>query len=237
MFYPIFPLHTIFEVLAFYFAIAYYFKLRKSEKDIFTDSQRLSLIVGAAIGALIGSRLLANIEHLNTILANPDWILITQSKTIVGGLLGGLIGTEIAKKILKITKSSGDMLTFPIILGIMIGRIGCFLTGVNDETVGLPSNLPWALDQGDGILRHPTSIYEIIFLGIIWITLKFIKGKYKPRNGDIFKFFMIAYLGWRLLVDFIKPIEPILMGLSAIQIACVIFLIYYGLIFAKRLIK
>ena len=59
-----------------------------------------------------------------------------NSKTIMGGLFGGLLGVEIAKKIINESSSSGDLFTFPLIFGIFIGRIGCFLSGVNEFTYG-----------------------------------------------------------------------------------------------------
>ncbi len=47
------------------------------------------------------------------------------------------------------------------------------------------------------------------------------------RNGDLFKGFMVGYLGFRLLIDFIKP-GGALAGLTGIQWACVAMLIYYA---------
>jgi hypothetical protein len=38
---------------------------------------------------------------------------------------------------------------------------------------------------------------------------------------------MVAYLGFRLLIDFIKPDFHPMLGLSAIQIACLLGLLYY----------
>lgn len=38
---------------------------------------------------------------------------------------------------------------------------------------------------------------------------------------------MVAYLGWRLAIDFLKP-EVRIAGLGGIQWACVAMLIYYG---------
>ena len=54
----------------------------------------------------------------------------------MGGLFGGLLGVELAKKIIGEKQSSGDLFVFPIILGIFIGRIGCFLSGINEFTYG-----------------------------------------------------------------------------------------------------
>src|SRR5271155_1112904 len=85
-------------------------------------------------------------------------------KTIVGGLLGGWMGIELAKKIMGVTISTGDVCVYPILLGMCIGRVGCFLTGLSDNTCGVRTTLPWGVDYGDGIPRHPAQIYEILFL-------------------------------------------------------------------------
>jgi len=46
--------------------------------------------------------------------------------------------------------------------------------------------------------------------------------------GDAFKLFMVAYMTFRLLCDFIKPYPRIFLGLGAIQWACVLILLYYS---------
>jgi hypothetical protein len=85
-------------------------------------------------------------------------------KTIVGALIFGLISVELIKRYIGLRQSTGDLYAIPLALGIAIGRIGCFLTGLSDNTYGTPTNLPWAINFGDGIPRHPTQLYEIIFL-------------------------------------------------------------------------
>ena len=90
----------------------------------------------------------------------------------MGGLFGGLIGVEISKKIIKERHSSGDLFTFPIIIGIIIGRIGCFLSGTKEFTYGRETNFITGMDLGDGLYRHPISLYEIIFLILLFIFLK-----------------------------------------------------------------
>ena len=64
-----------------------------------------------------------------------------SNKTIVGGLLGGLVGVELIKKLIKEKNASGDLFTYPLILAMIIGRIGCFSMGVYEETYGLPSSI------------------------------------------------------------------------------------------------
>jgi len=64
------------------------------------------------------------------------------------------------------------------------------------------------------------ALYEIAFL-LLLFPLLLRAGKNGP-SGSAFRLFAAAYLGFRLAVDFIKPVPPpIAGGLSAIQWACV----------------
>ena len=46
--------------------------------------------------------------------------------------------------------------------------------------------------------------------------------------GDAFKLFMVAYMSFRLLCDFLKPYPHLFLGLGGIQWACVLILLYYS---------
>jgi prolipoprotein diacylglyceryltransferase len=218
--------HLVFESLAY--AIAFHLVLLNSRKDTIAPTQRSSVVVGGMVGALIGAKLLVLLQHIDLLWQN--WkqflLLFIQGKTVVGALLGGLIGVELTKKLIGVNRSTGDAFVYPLIVGTAIGRIGCFLTGLSDRTYGIATTLPWGVDFGDGIYRHPTQLYEIIFLLGLMVFLK-IRSRYHRQEGDLFKFYMVAYLSFRLLIDFIKPDFHPILGLSAIQIACVLGLLYY----------
>jgi prolipoprotein diacylglyceryltransferase len=111
-------------------------------------------------------------------------------------------------------------------MGIAIGRIGCFLSGLPDGTYGLATSLPWGIDLGDGVARHPTALYESLFMVLLGISLALLQRRMAP--GILFKAFMATYLGFRLLVDGIKPGVAIGLGLTAIQWTCVSGLAYYA---------
>ena len=179
------------------------------------------LLVGVVFGALVGSKLLAWVESM------PDYWLHRNDpstwiggKTIVGGLLGGWAGVELAKRCLGISHSTGDAMVFPLILGMAIGRIGCFLTGLDDHTYGMATTLPWGVNFGDGIRRHPTQLYDIVFLAGLATALGLWLRAPRP-NGRLFRVFLLAYLIWRLATEFIKPTWKPYLGLSAIQLACI----------------
>ena len=134
------------------------------------------IIVGCILGALAGSKGLSLLESLpeyrqqwNVTHDPVSWF---GGKTMVGGLLGGWAGVEIAKKILRVAHSTGDLFVFPLIVGMCLGRVGCFLTGLPDHTYGNATSLPWGVDFGDGP-RHPTQLYEIAFLLLLGFALIF----------------------------------------------------------------
>lgn len=221
--------HFVFEVLSYFIGFQYYQYLRRKSVDLLTLDQRISVIVGAIFGAACGSKILGYFEHQELFsLAKQNMAYIFASKTIVGGLLGGIIGVEFAKKIIKLSTPSGDLFCFPIILGMMIGRIGCFLAGVGDRTWGTQTNFIFAMDGGDGVYRHPVPLYEIVFLGVVWITILQFKHNIKLKNGAMFKLFIFMYLMWRFLIENIKDVYLIPgLGISAIQLACLLGVCYY----------
>jgi len=126
-----------------------------------------------------------------------------------------------------VRSSSGDLFTYPLILGMMVGRVGCMLGGLEDNTYGVRTDLPWGMDLGDGVSRHPTNIYEILWLGVIWLVLLAIERKWDLRPGARFIIFMVLYLEFRFVIEFIKPAPKVLYGFTTIQLAAEAGVFYY----------
>lgn len=183
------------------------------------------VLVGLLIGAALGNKLVFLIERPDVALAILQGQPVWPGQSIVGGLLGGLIGVEIAKKLTGQTRSTGDAMVWPIAVGLAIGRIGCFLAGLHDDTYGLPTTLPWGVDFGDDMRRHPTQLYEIAVVLTLGLTLH--RARF-ATPGLAFKLFLSTYLLWRLLVEFLKPV-PVAwpLGLSGIQWTCLVALAVY----------
>jgi len=222
-------LHSIFEPLGIFIGFRYFLFLRKAKGDYIESGQRLWILIGATFGALIGSRLVGGFENPVALFnADNPLMYIYQNKTVVGGFLGGLAGVELTKKMIGEKQKSGDLFTYPLILALIIGRVGCFSMGVFEETYGVPTNFFFGMDLGDGIKRHPVILYEMFFLLLLWISMRQVEKRYVLAEGGRFKIFMIAYLFFRLILDFIKPHYTFNFGLSTIQIVCIAGLLYYG---------
>lgn len=245
------PAHLVMETLAYAVGFRLYLCLRKQQKDTLSDEVRLTALAGGIVGAALGSKLLGFAEHPELwTLARTNFVYAMAAKTILGGLLGGIIGVEIAKKFTGITRSTGDLYVFPLLVAIMIGRIGCLLTGVSDGTWGKPTRFFMGYDAGDGIIRHPTPLYEILFLGAFAVVLYVVRRRAVLREGDLFKIFIMAYCAWRFVVEFIKPVttygpnglnvvqsgamDSASAGISILQMAALLGFCWYGWVFAQR---
>lgn len=184
-------------------------------------------MVAAILGAAAGSKMLDWLEDPALVLAHwREPAILLGGKTVAGALLGGTIAVELVKRQLRIRKRTGDLFVVPLALGIAIGRVGCFLAGLGDHTYGTATSLPWAVDFGDGVGRHPTQIYELLVLAGAIPLLRWF-DRVKPREGDVYRVFLFGYCGWRVLVDLIKP-EPRWWGMNSIQWACAAAMVWYS---------
>jgi prolipoprotein diacylglyceryltransferase len=220
--------HWFFEALAYAVSFRVYLLLRRQQGDRVPDADRWWVIAAAAMGALAGSKLLFWLEDPRATLGHlGDPAFLLGGKTIVGGLIGALFAVEAVKKYLGVSRRTGDLFALPLCVGIAIGRVGCFLTGTEDHTAGVATDLPWGMNFGDGVARHPTQLYEIAFALLLGASLAVLSRRPR-REGDLFRFFMVAYFTFRLCVDFLKPGVRVFAGLSSIQWACVLMLLYYA---------
>lgn len=231
--------HTIFEYLAIAVAVWLYRRIRHQKGgESLMLGKTFYIILGCILGAAIGNKLVFWIEFADKIselwvgltqLQPRSFVLLFSGQSIVGGLLGGLIGIELTKKIVGSTQSTGDDFVLPIIVGTIIGRIGCFLAGLNDGTYGIATSLPWGVDFGDGIARHPTQLYDIGFVIVTYFILWKNRAKWKDQAGLLFKFYLLGYLVWRLLIDALKPVPfRFPFGLSGIQVVCLYSIVVYA---------
>lgn len=223
-----YQIHTIFEWLAILLGVQSYRLIKKQKRQqSIMQGESFRVLLGCILGAAIGNKIVFALEYPQLITQN-GWLVLLQGQSIVGGLLGGLLGVELIKKINTITYSTGDNFILPLIIGTIIGRVGCFLAGLHDATYGNATQLPWGMDFGDGIYRHPTQLYDMVFVSIIGLIL------YKNRNvltrvsGLSFKLYLASYLLWRLFIDSFKAVPyAYWLELSGIQWLCIIALILY----------
>lgn len=174
------------------------------------------LLLGLVAGGLV-------FGTLNLHLAGRPGI----AKSMLGGVFGAIVAAELFKFFAGIRQSTGLYFVPGLIMLIVVGRIGCFLAGLPDFTYGTPTTLPWGVDFGDGIRRHPVQLYESLTMLAFLIVLLPSYPRWPAfwqRQG--FYVFVLVYAGQRFLWEFLKPYPPVLAGLNLFHWLCLALLLY-----------
>ena len=222
--------HTVLEMAGIFVGMRVYAaNMRRHPVGGIGGGAGFNVALGCVVGAIAGSKLAVWIDRpdvAHAALGSLQMWLMGQS--IVGALVGGLVGVEIAKGASGVRVSTGDAFVVPLALGIAIGRVGCFVAGLHDDTYGNPTALPWGVDFGDGVPRHPTQLYDIAFVALLGALLVRLRPTLGRVPGLAFKLFLASYLAWRIAVDFLKPVHYAYPGgLSGLQVAAMLSLAAY----------
>jgi phosphatidylglycerol---prolipoprotein diacylglyceryl transferase len=215
------PSYEFFVFLGLFIgAFVYYYETLKY-KD--SNENSFFIAVGALTGATLGAKLLEILINIDKLGNGSVLSFLFSGKTIIGGLLGGMIGSIVTKKLLRIKTRKGNLFAPAIAIGMAIGRIGCFLNGC---CYGKPSSLPWSVNFGDGIYRHPTQLYESIFMLFIFVYILIIKDKSTNKPGHLFFVLMVSYFIFRFFIEFIREERIAIWNLTFFQLISLIALIY-----------
>jgi prolipoprotein diacylglyceryltransferase len=232
-------IHAAFEWLAIFVGARLYLKTSRTSLRDMGSTRNYAVILGCIVGAAIGNKAAHWFHHADHwhLLEDSPW-LILQGQSIIGGLLGGLVGVEIGKKFAGITESTGDRFVTPILAGLIVGRIGCFIAGLEDDTYGNPTSLPWGVDFGDGVRRHPVQLYDIAFALLALALLRHFRPALARESGLQFKLMLAGYLLWRLFIDALKPVPYAYPGnLGGLQVICLAALVVYLPMTLRQLAK
>ena len=201
--------------------IRVYLALRRRAGDTVIVPYRWATLSSAAAGAALGARILAWLADPNATYDLTSVLL--GGKTIIGGLVGGLIAVELVKLAMGIRRSTGDLYAPALAVAITVGRVGCLLTGIADDTSGTPTSLPWGMDLGDGIRRHPTQLYETVSMVLVMVFL-LAYYPFRRHDGQLMVVLMVLYAFHRFVNESLR-IEPAVgLGLTLSQWGSVIIL-------------
>ncbi|MCX5751607.1 MAG: prolipoprotein diacylglyceryl transferase [Candidatus Saganbacteria bacterium] len=195
----------------------------------------LDLAIVVMVSAIIGARLFYVIGFWPAYAARPWEIFMVWQGGLVfyGGLIVAALSTMIFLRVNKMPFWKVlDFITFATVIGMIFGRIGCFLNGC---CYGIETKVPWAVQFPELLgKRHPTQIYEsidlLIILGILFIIYRLVK-----KDGIVFAFGLMLYAIHRFLVEFLRENPYYFFGLSAAQwISILLFVVGWMVLFRKK---
>lgn len=213
-------IHAIFDVLAWIAATLTALALRRYAPIPISQRQRLpyylALLAGASIGAF-------GLGTANLWLSGIPGI----GRSIEGALFGAIVGVEAYKSVTGIKARTGAIFTLPLAVGIAVGRIGCFLAGMDDFTYGMPTTLPWGHDFGDGIPRHPVQLYEAIAMACfatVYFAALMQRARWPLTLG--FPLVVLFYGSQRFIWEFMKPYGAVVGNLSVFHLTSIVLIVY-----------
>jgi prolipoprotein diacylglyceryltransferase len=218
---PVF--HLLFEGLGYLSSFLIYQCVKSA--DVLTSEQRKQLKWWTLGGAVLGAKLIPVLENMDSSFL---YAALISGKSLAGGLLGGVLGTEIGKWRAKITLLTGDVLVWPLLIGTIVGRLGCSSCAVIDGMLGttIPANVlktfpvlnTFAVDTNNdvasvfwvnllklnrGVVWNIASL-EIMGLLSIMAFLLILTHTHKLYRGQQFYSFCFGYFLLRFGLEIIK---------------------------------
>ncbi len=217
-----FEIHGVFDVLAWIAAAgmaAFVVRWRPLSFPV-TRGHRQSYFAALVAGSAFGAYLFGT---LNLWMSGMPGF----GRSIEGAIFGGILAVEGWKRIEGVSARTGARYAAPLAIGVAVGRIGCYLSGIEDFTHGVPTDLPWAHDFGDGVLRHPVQIYESLAMAgflIVYLWKIARRDAFWAENGF---YLAVGYYGaQRFLWEFIKPYGPVVGQFTIFHILSGALLVY-----------
>jgi phosphatidylglycerol---prolipoprotein diacylglyceryl transferase len=196
------------------------------------DKRFLFIYISALAGAFIGAKVVYLAAEGWLYLGDQDqWLKLATGKSIIGGLLGGYIAVELAKRILQYTPATGDRFAIVAPLGIMFGRVGCILHGC---CLGCPYKTSWLSAHSSGdTARWPAAQAELLFNAVaLGAVLLLRRNKVLP--GQHFHLYLIAYGLFRFVHEFLRATPPLIGPITGYQIAALFLFAFGAAAFARR---
>ncbi|MCB1783423.1 MAG: prolipoprotein diacylglyceryl transferase [Alphaproteobacteria bacterium] len=218
------PVHMFFDLSAVVLAmvgggLVYWWRFRGAlEKTVTRIGGGYFLALSG--GSVLGSYLLGT---GNLYLSGEEIV----GRSILGALCGAIVTVELYKLFRGARGSTGYIYVVPFCLLVIVGRFGCYFSGMDDHTYGVETSFPWAVDYGDGVLRHPVQLYESLSMaGFLVAVLGLLAVK--PQVIVRYGFYLCVgfYAGQRFVWEFFKPYGAVIGGLNLFHIVCLVMVAY-----------
>jgi phosphatidylglycerol---prolipoprotein diacylglyceryl transferase len=178
-------------------------------------------LVGAVVGAKLGMLVFLGPAEFWRLLAT----IPAHGSTLVGGIFGGYLAVTLTERALHVDRCTGDLIAPFLPLGQAIGRLGNFLAA---DAYGLPTSLPWAVNQA-GAYRHPVQLYEAA-IDLVLFAFLLRQRRVSFRDGELFQIYIIGYSIIRFPLEFLRyqPTPVPFLGLTLVQWLCISSILWFG---------
>jgi phosphatidylglycerol:prolipoprotein diacylglycerol transferase len=202
-------------MLAIAFLVGTWIALREARRLRIDGDRLVTVILVALIAGVLGARAMYVIEHVEQF--RREWgsalALWQGGLTLYGGVVAGAAAALVAARRLQLPMwTVADALTPSLALGMMFGRVGCYLNGC---CYGHPTHMPWGVvfpaDSFAGLEFgtapvHPSQIY-LSLAGLALFALAWFLRTRVRTPGVLFWLFIALFGLTRIPLDLTRAYE------------------------------
>ncbi len=188
---------------------------KQAEKEGISSHTIIDLGFWALLWGIIGARILFILTTLDEYKDYPLEVFHIWKGGLVfyGGLIGGALTLIYYCRKYKLNMwHIMDLGALGVTFTHMFGRLGCLAAGC---CFGHPTSLPWGITfhKEESFARplhtplHPTQIYEIFVLGLLFLFLYFYLNRRKKFHGQVVLTYFILYSVARFIIEFFRGDE------------------------------
>jgi phosphatidylglycerol---prolipoprotein diacylglyceryl transferase len=183
--------------------------LRAFARDVApADARFRQLMLAAMLGGLTGSKVGSLVFGLSGWTAadvsfSDRLLAVLGDDSVSGALLGARLAMWLADREGH-GRREADLLVAPTISALVALAAGAFFWAMRGDVYGVPTDLPWGMDFGDGIARHPVMLYQVLLLGLMgWFNRQALLLRLLP--GEAANLFLLVFFAAEVLVGFLRP--------------------------------
>ena len=235
--------HGIFTALGF--LVGAWLLLRDTRRRGIPDDDLYSILTRAAIGAIIGARLVYVVNNFSDFDGPAEWVQVWEGGiSLLGGIAGALLAAApvVRRKGLRFFPLM-DLAAPWLPLGIAIGRIGDLVIA---DHLGARTDLPFGFRCPDivdvgrtvgspcpaGEVVHLTAAYDLVVAAAVAGVLVLLRRRRLPL-GERTLLLGVLYGAGRLLFDFLRE-DTRRLGLTGSQWTALAVIVVAGALIVRR---
>ncbi|MGD9639186.1 MAG: prolipoprotein diacylglyceryl transferase [Alphaproteobacteria bacterium] len=190
------------------------FILKQSKEEALSIVKVKYVLPVFLVGAIIGAKI--------PVILSYGWHkeFFLTGKSYYGALIGAFIAINIYKYVYKIKEHFGGRLVVPLAVGAGIGKIGCFFYGCCS---GTETDFFIKIQNVHGQYVHPVQLYESFFEFLMAAVFYCYYRKKAKMPPEAFLMYLLSYMIFRFLIEFIRIEPKVYLGLSVYQLMSIVF--------------
>jgi len=212
-----FSISTFGAMMALAFLIGTWITARRMGEEGLDPELVTSLLLYVMIGGIAGSKLYFAVDvHLRTGVPFTDLLLSRDGITWYGGLVMGIVVGAIGCRVHGVSvKKVMDCTAVAVAVGQALGRVGCFLVG---DDYGKAIDLPWAVAFPEGAPPVDHTVHPTQLYEVAWLLpVAAVLHMRRKKSPFLFGEYLAANGAGRIVIETMRLNPKVALGLTEPQ--------------------